>query len=689
MSTLELLDRKIFIFLNSGISNPVFDRIMPFVTARPWLLLVPAFLILIYIMKGDRLRAALLPLLGLLLTDGLTNILKELIKRHRPFLEVQDVFVLVGKGGSYSMPSAHASNVAAVSLVMGYLFWKWTDGRARTFGIAYLALSALMVSFSRIYVGVHYPSDVIAGMGLGMLTGAVLLYAVSLYERNLRYSPERTVLYFVLLAVSLFRIYYILAGPLDLSPDEAQYWDWSRHLDLSYYSKGPGIAWIIALSTGIFGDNPFGVRFPAVLFSLFSSLMLFALTRDMAIMNGLDKKRADKAGLVAALTLQTIPLFSAYGIVNTIDSPLIFLWTASLFLFVRIYKSEMELRRAGIHQWAGLGLLIGAGFLVKYTMVFFILSGLLFFLSNSHRRRYLAMPGPWISVVFFMIAVSPVIIWNARHGWVSLLHTAGQAHLSEGFTIKPLRFLEFLGSQIGVVTPVIFGGLFVSLFTTRRRWKETGIGVWFMLPTFVFFLLKSLQGKVQANWALPAYISGIALMGLELAKGWQGYGRLRRVTVYGGFVLAVLITVLSHYPSLIDLPPRLDPSSRLRGWEELGVEVSRITEKLERPFFIFSDRYQITSELAFYVKGNPVTYCINRGRRMNQYDLWPGFHELKGYNAVFVTYGDTMPRDLASLFDGIERRVFKVKEGDRVLRTYTILIGRGFRGMKKRPFERF
>ncbi len=689
MSTLELLDRKIFIFLNSGISNPLLDRIMPFVTSRPEFLMLPVFLVLVYIMKGARMRAVFMPLLALLLTDGITHILKELIKRHRPFLEVQDVLVLVGKGGSYSMPSAHASNVTAVSLVMGYLLWKWTEERNRMLGVVYLSIAVLMVSFSRIYVGVHYPSDVIAGMALGVLTGTVLLYAGSLYDKNIHHSPEKTLLYFTILAVSLFRIYYILAGPLDLSPDEAQYWDWSRHLDLSYYSKGPGIAWIIALSTVIFGDNPFGVRFPAVIFSLCSSLLLFTLTRDMATMNGLDERRADKAGLISALTLQGVPLFSAYGIVNTIDSPLIFFWTASLFLFVRICKSEMELRRARLYHWAGLGLLIGMGFLVKYTMVFFILSGFLFFLSRSDRRRYLARPGPWVAVIFFIITSSPVIIWNAAHGWVSLLHTAGQAHLSEGFTIKPLRFLEFLGSQVGVVTPVIFGGLFVSLFTTRRRCKETGIGGWFMLPTLVFFLLKSLQGKVQANWALPAYISGIALMGMELATGWQRYGRLRRVTVYGGFVLAVLITVLSHYPSIVNLPPKLDPSSRLRGWKELGIEVSGITAELERPFFIFSDRYQITSELAFYVKGQPVTYCINRGRRMNQYDLWPGFHELKGYNAVFVTYGDTMPRDLVPLFERIERRVFKVKEGDRILRTYTILIGHGFRGMKKRPFERF
>jgi len=58
-------------------------------------------------------------------------------------------------------------------------------------------------------------------------------------------KPYTTVLFIFLLSVSLFRIYYIQNGPLDLSPDEAHYWEWSRRLDLSYYSKGPMIAYLI------------------------------------------------------------------------------------------------------------------------------------------------------------------------------------------------------------------------------------------------------------------------------------------------------------------------------------------------------------------------------------------------------------------------------------------------------------
>ena len=76
--------------------------------------------------------------------------------------------------------------------------------------------------------------------------------------------------------------------------------------------------------------------------------------------------------------------------------------------------------------------------------------------------------------------------------------------------------------------------------------------------------------------------------------------------------------------------------------EGSGEEVSTIYEQMSsrRPVFIFSDKYQVSSELAFYVKGHPVTYCINLGRRMNQYDFWPGFDNLLHYDAIFVRTGD-------------------------------------------------
>ncbi|MBF8261431.1 MAG: conserved membrane protein of unknown function, partial [candidate division NC10 bacterium] len=61
-----------------------------------------------------------------------------------------------------------------------------------------------------------------------------------------------------------FHLWFIASGRLDLAPDEAHYWTWSKRLDWSYYSKGPMVAYLIALSTRLGGDTDFYVRLPAV-----------------------------------------------------------------------------------------------------------------------------------------------------------------------------------------------------------------------------------------------------------------------------------------------------------------------------------------------------------------------------------------------------------------------------------------
>jgi undecaprenyl-diphosphatase len=231
----------------------------------------------------------------------------------------------------------------------------------------------------------------------------------------------------LLVGLSGLNLLYVWKCPLDLCGDEAHYWEWARHIDICYYSKGPVVAYLIWLATHIGGDSPFAIRTVAVLLSAGSIAITYAL--------GSRLFKSEAAGFLGTLLLVAAPMINIGAAALTIDSPLSFFWLAAvgawcLALFRRngaepraeSGAAPAVPRRAWAGWWYVGGLCASIGFLAKFTALFLLPGLLLFLLISKEDRRWLRTPHPYGALLAGLLGFLPFIVWNHEHGWVTVHH---------------------------------------------------------------------------------------------------------------------------------------------------------------------------------------------------------------------------------------------------------------------------
>ncbi len=167
------IDEWLFYAVNHGWANPFFDKIFPFIThVDSWLLLYLAGFYILLFRTGTHGRIAAIALaLTILATDQLnSSVLKELFGRIRPCHTLEHVRLLVDCGGGKSMPSSHAANNFAAALVLTIFFRR---ERFLFFGIA------TSMALSRVYIGVHYPADILLGAAVGLIIATIVTFATT------------------------------------------------------------------------------------------------------------------------------------------------------------------------------------------------------------------------------------------------------------------------------------------------------------------------------------------------------------------------------------------------------------------------------------------------------------------------------------------------------------------------------
>lgn len=461
---------------------------------------------------------------------------------------------------------------------------------------------------------------------------------------------------------ALFRVAYVLLYPIDLSPEEAQYWDWSRHLDLSYYSKPPMVAYLNFISTSLFGNTELGVRITPILLSFILSMVVFLFVRRL-----FDERVALLSSTLPNLFIGT----AINSLLMTTDAPFVFFWGVSVVLIYLAVESN------NTRLWLLVGVFAGLAFLSKYPAVFLLPLTLLYMFLV--RRELLLSPKPYISLLPALILSIPVLWWNFQHDFVSFRHVSNLASKNAHFPNWG-SFFEFLGGQSLLLSVLPF--LFL-LYGWWRTFKDKDRRLVFLtvysLPVFLFFAILALKKRVYANWPGFGYFTGAILIALYMER----LLRRSKPAFWGVVLFSSFLILLLHFTPLIDhiglrwlLPPKRDPVKVMVGWEKLGREVSGFYTGKE---LVFSTAYQISAELAFYVEGNPRTFVFHMGRR-TQYYLWRDrLSEFRGRDAIFVSSWG-LPERVKKHFRSHEllKRVDIFWRGERV---------KGFKVYRLRGFE--
>ncbi len=499
-------------------------------------------------------------------------------------------------------------------------------------------------------------------------------------------------LFFLILGTTIFRLIYINIP--NLAPQEAYYWNYSRHLALSYFDHPPMLAWSIYLFTHIGTQSAFFVRIVCVLVSAGLTYLTYLIGRLL-----FDAK----VGFYSAVLLNSILIFSLGAVIATPDTPMIFFWVLSLYFFVRLILTQKS------KWWYLLGISTGLALLSKYTAVFIIVSVFCYLILSKPNRRWFFTKEPYLASILALIVFSPVIIWNSQNNWASFLfQSSRRAGEMSSFSAK--HFFGYFGAQIGVVSPLIYIGLIYGMVKSgilglrkkrvleytphpdplpggeRDLWVDRDrflLCFCWSFPIIFLFTLVAAIYWVKMNWVSAGYFSA-AIASVALYFQFQEKGR-KRVKVWGklAIIVSLIFVLIAHILPVWKSIPVSSSMDTITGWKELAQRVETERQTMPEGTIVAGYGYKVPSEIAFYTSLE--TYSNNIvGENGLQFDFWSKPGDFVGKDAIFVydqreRYKD--PERLKNFFTSVEElEPLKVYRGGRILTTFHIFKCYNYKG---------
>jgi 4-amino-4-deoxy-L-arabinose transferase-like glycosyltransferase len=310
-------------------------------------------------------------------------------------------------------------------------------------------------------------------------------------------------------------------------------------------------------------------------------------------------------------------------------------------------------RRANLLPWAWVGVAWGAAMLSKYHGIFLPMGAALYALLHRPARRWLAHPGPYVATVVGMLIFSPVIVWNATHGWASFLFQGGRA--VGGTMLRPDQLMLALVAQAMYLFPWIWVPLVAIVFIGCRNWRRSGDvdRLWLALavgPLAVFTVVACFR-PVLPHWGLIGLVSIFPVLGQKWSERLQvAPRRTRRLLVaYAGFSVAFLAFTIVEYrygilqrdrdgrSGLIDASR--DPTLDLYGWDQVARKIHALGV-IEKPgTFLFTRFWYQSAQLAHALDGKYPVLCYNTDDPRG-FAFWSKPDDWVGHDGILVVVGE-------------------------------------------------
>lgn len=446
-------------------------------------------------------------------------------------------------------------------------------------------------------------------------------------------SPIKSSIYLVLV-ITIIRL--LVIGFPELTNDEAQYALYGYYLDWSYFDHPPLVGWLNSLVL-LISDSDFVLRLWPILLSALSAFLIYRLSREIF------PNLPERVAFYAVALFQIPVILQALGMVMLPDTPLIPVLLSIALVLFRVCREQSK------YSWLGLGLLFGIAGLSKYTAITIVPSVILVIVLFQN-SKIIFTPWPWLAIALAAIVVSPVLIWNVQHDWISI-----EYQLSHGIPDRSWQLKRMLESQLGQViafSPIIFivGWLAMAraIFNSKIYADATTVfGIRYLsifaLPVLLLFGFNGGYEHSLLHWTAAAWAILIPVVAAQLYISWAAWGL--RVITYLSIVYSVVLVLILHSLLVFNWLPfdknkekNKYPLYDIIGWQQVASRAVQLRTELiastkNSNLKLFIGNWSMFSRLAWYARPVPV---VITDRRQGQSDLWYGTAQMGDSGIVVV-----------------------------------------------------